>query len=104
MTSQYESTANVQGRHTMLFVRTQIFVVSEVDILCSSERIKSPNIRTNKFLFGRRFCKKDEDFGIFVRRRSFRPKIFLFVRIFFVWAKIFLFGRILFLFVQIKCC
>ena len=73
----------------MLFVRTRIFVVREFGILCSSERIKFPNIRTNRFLLGRRFCKKD-DFRIFVRRKSFRPKIF------FIRTNIFLFGLIIF--------
>ena len=63
-------------------LRTIIFVVREFGILCSSERIKFPNIRTNRFLFGRRFCKKDENFRIFVQRKSFRPKIFLVVRMF----------------------
>ena len=85
MISQYESTVNVQGRHTMLFVRTRIFVVLEFSIQCSSERMKFPNslfVRTN-FYSGRRFCKKNKDFGIFVRKKSFRPKIFLFVQIFF---------------------
>ena len=65
----------------MLFVRTRIFVVREFGILCSSERIKFPNIGTNRFLFRRRFCKKDED------SKSFRPKIFLFVRIYFCWGE-----------------
>ena len=74
----------------MLFVQTRIFVVRQFGVLCFSERIKFPNIRTNGSLFRRRFCKKDEDFRIFVGRKSFRPKVF------FIHTNNFLFGRIFF--------
>ena len=63
-------------------LRTIIFVVREFGIQCSSERIKFPNIRTNRYYLGEDFAKKTKILESLYEEKVFGRRFFLVVRMF----------------------